>query len=320
MVVLLLGVTVTAEANAPVKKDFKRSGRVFGSIFTGLEFLPENEETNKEFVLDRLEIGYIYHFSENWLVKGCFDVTNPKDNGELKHSAFSRNAFAEYHNDKLILRFGMITGISFNFVEKCWGHRYIAKSYQEYFDYSASRDIGITGSYQATRTIKLDWIVSNGEGYKSQQNDNAFEYGIGATITPFKGWVFRTYADYSNSKDVVEDTYAFMAGYQFKNGNSVGAEYNRQRNAKVTAGQCQHGCSFYTTIRLTPKMHIYGRYDYNDRAKTWDDGDNVHAVFAGLEFRPVKGIKIAPNYVLNTHTVGDVSTVNEYRISCEFKF
>lgn len=319
-VVLLLGVTVTAVANEPNANTFKRSGRVFGSAFTGVDISSVDGETSKAFVLDRMELGYIYNFSENWLFKGCFDISDPKDGGNLKYTAFARNAFGEYHNDKLVLRFGMITGISFNFIENRWGHRYIAKCYQEYFDYSASRDAGVTASYKINKGITIDGIISNGEGYKQKQADNAFEYGLGATVTPFKGGVIRAYADLTESELANESTYAIMMGYDFKNGSSLGAEYNAQQNAGVTPGNNQSGCSVYTTVTLNKLAHLYARYDFNDREDTWDYGDNAQVFFVGLEFNPTKGVKITPNYIHTTHSAEAFSNTNEYRISCELRF
>ncbi|MFV0289356.1 MAG: hypothetical protein ACK5IJ_00440 [Mangrovibacterium sp.] len=320
---LLLVATTATKATEPANSEFKPSGKVFGSAFTGFNTLHSNgsnEKTSKSFVLDRLELGYIYQFSENWLFKGCFDISDPKDESTLQHTAFARNAFGEYHNDKLIVRFGMITGISFNFVENSWGHRYIAKCYQEYFDYSASRDIGITGSYAFNDKLSVDGIISNGEGYKLKQQDTYLEYGIGVTFRPFNRWVFRGYTDITETDVLNENTYAAMIGYEFNNGSSIGAEYNAQRNGEVTKGKNQSGCSFYSTVEICENWHIYARYDYNDRNETWDSGNNANVFFAGVQFSPRKGIKITPNYIHSSHSVASFCTENEYRLSCEFKF
>ncbi|MFV0366374.1 MAG: hypothetical protein ACK5JS_07730 [Mangrovibacterium sp.] len=323
MVVLLLGVTVTAVANEPNEKTFKRSGKVFGSAFTGMNVSVldgDNGDPYKEFVLDRLEIGYIYNFSENWLFKGCLDIGDPKDESSLQHTAFARNAFGEYHNDKLIFRFGMITGVSFNFIEKEWGYRYVAKCYQEHFGYSSSRDIGVTAAYNFNDVISVDAIISNGEGYKLTQYDPFLEYGIGATFKPFKGAVVRAYADMTETDVLTENTYSCMMGYHFNNGSSVGAEYNKQNNANVNQERDQQGGSFYSTLKVCNKMKIYARYDYNDRAANWSSGDNTQVLFVGAEFQPIKGVKITPNYIYTSHSVAAMPTENEYRVSCEFKF
>lgn len=319
MVILLLGTIGTASADETNKKEFKRSGTVFGTAFTGINVSSSDGKTSTGFVLDRLEIGYVYHFSENWLFKGCFDVSDPK-NSSLQHTAFARNAFGEYHNSKLTVRFGMITGISFNFIEKQWGYRYVAKCYQEYFDYSSSRDIGITGAYRLNNALSIDAIISNGEGYKSRQSDDYLEYGLGVTWKPKNRMEFRLYADMIDTEEITEHTSSVMLGYSFKNGCSIGGEYNMLQNQSLTEGNKQSGCSFYSTVKINDKFKLFARYDYNDRKDSWDSGDNAQVIFTGAEFSPVKGVKITPNYIHSSHSVKTMPSTNEFRLSCELKF
>ncbi|MFV0554732.1 MAG: porin [Mangrovibacterium sp.] len=321
MVILLLGVAATAAANEP-KNEFKPSGKVYGSAFTGFNVYAldgDNGDAEKSFTLDRLEIGYVYNYSENWLFKGCFDIGDPKDDSNLQHTAFARNAFAEYHNERLKVQFGMITGISFNFIEKRWGYRYVEKCYQEYFGYSASRDIGITGSYKVSDAISVDAIISNGEGYKSKQKDLFLEYGIGATLKPLAGVWIRAYADMINGDSATEDTYSFMMGYDFKNGSSIGGEYNTLRNQKMREGMNQSGYSFYGTLKCK-KVKLYARYDFNNREELWNNGNDTNMVFLGAEFSPIKGIKITPNYIHANHSLAANPSESYYRVSCEIKF
>lgn len=100
--------------------------------------------------------------------------------------------------------------------------------------------------------------------------DNHYKYGAGVTVKPIDGLIFRLYGDIYNipkfltDGDIIQkDQYslATFVGYQNQY-FSIGAEYNRVFNYKFDSKQDANGYSAYTTINITPKMHIYGRFDY----------------------------------------------------------
>ena len=80
--------------------------------------------------------------------------------------------------------------------------------------------------------------------------------------------IYTIYPKFLTDGDIIQkDQYslATFVGYQNQY-FSIGAEYNRVFNYKFDSKQDANGYSAYTTINITPKMHIYGRFDYFDTA------------------------------------------------------
>ena len=62
----------------------------------------------------------------------------------------------------------------FNIQEKTWGHRYIAKSAMDEYGFSSSADFGLGYQYKIGK-LSLSTLLTNGEGYKSYENDDNFQ-------------------------------------------------------------------------------------------------------------------------------------------------
>lgn len=134
--------------------------------------------------------------------------------------------------------------------------------------------------------------------------DNRYKYGAGITLKPLKGLILRLYGDIYDIPKYLEDnmvkrdkqySIASFAGYANKY-FSIGVEYNRVFNYKFDSKQDANGYSAYTTINITPKMHIYGRFDYFDTAGNMKYDNEGHAIICGFEYSPIKQIRISPNY------------------------
>ena len=77
---------------------------------------------------------------------------------------------------------------------------------------------------------------------------------------------------------------------------SLAAEYNYQTNTGYTDGCDQSGISAYTTINLTKKIGLFGRWDYLTSKDKWNEEGDGMAGMVGAEFRIGKYIKLAPNF------------------------
>lgn len=199
---------------------------------------------------------------------------------------------------------GLINLKQFSEQENFWGHRYVFKSFQEEYGIAFCEDIGVVAGYEFSPVISADIALTNGEGRKFKNMDNHYKYGAGVTVKPIDGLIFRLYGDIYNIPKFLADgniiqkdqySLATFVGYQNRY-FSIGAEYNRVFNYKFDSKLDANGYSAYTTINVAPKMHIYGRFDYFDTAGDMKYNSEGYAIIGGLEYSPIKQIRISPNY------------------------
>lgn len=222
------------------KEEFKPNGKPFVRIFTNYHSTFSDGESFNAFELQRAYLGYSYNFSEKISGKVNIDIANPGV-GKLQMTAFIKNAYIQYQDDKLTAKIGMIGLYQFELQEKQWGGRYLFKSFQDEYKFGSSADLGFALSYNLAKNISIDASITNGEGYKSIETDSIFKYSAGLTLQPIKGLDVRVYYDYMG-KDEAQQTMSLYAGYTEKN-LKLGVEYNRQINNKMLANKDLDGFS-----------------------------------------------------------------------------
>ncbi len=282
------------------KKKFQITGKpivtVFANYHAGLG------DANKEsgFALDRAYLGYQFSLTEKLSGKVVFDMGSTKvDGADLERVAYIKNAMLSWKTGDFTLDFGLIGLEQFNVQEKFWGYRYIMKSFQDEYKFGSSADMGILGRYKFTKWLSADITISNGEGYKKLNGDNKYRYAVGATLFPVKGLTIRAYYDLaskSSDADGLKDqqNLAFFAGYKHKL-FSLGGEYNQMFNTKSKEDKDQNGFSVYSTVKLAEKFDAFGRYDNLASKDDWSSADGQR-VLIGIQYSPIKQLKIAPNF------------------------
>lgn len=298
-------------------ENVKPKGQSFAQIFSNFHSTYTDGESAPTFELSRLVLGYKYEFNQNFSALVCIDVGNPK-NGELEFTAYARNAYVRYANGPLKVDFGVITGNSFNLQENFWGFRYVQKSYQDLFKYSASRDLGIKASYKVNDWLMADALIVNGEGYKKVQKDSVMRYGVGATLYPVKKLIARAYYDIIDREET-QQTLALFTGYSFDKA-SVGFEYNQMSNTKFVKGNDQSGISTYGRVNAGDHFKIFARYDHRMSDNDWNLADDGDLYTLGFEYMPVKGVKFSPNFSGWNPKDPSQSFTSTVYFSCEFKF
>lgn len=287
-------------------KEFKPSGKAFAKIFTNFHTGIGSENNNQGFELQRAYFGYKYEFAKGFTGKVTFDIANPANKSKLENTAYVKNALINYKEGGLSLDFGLISTKAFKEQEKFWGYRYFFKSFQDQNKYNSSADMGISASYKLLDGLSVDAIITNGEGYKKLQSDNRYRYGAGLTYKK-SGLILRVYTDLKNKNDdnlKNQTTLALFAGYTLKQ-FSLGAEYNMLSNEKFAKDKDISGISIYSTYKANKKMKIFARYDQTKSKDDWNTSKDGSTIIAGLEFSPIKNLKIAPNYQLfNPKTSG----------------
>ncbi|PLX10798.1 MAG: porin [Marinilabiliales bacterium] len=297
---LLVITGINAQDTAETEK-FVPSGEPSVKIFTNVHSTFVDGDNTSAFEVQRAYFGYSYSFSENFSTKLTLDVGDPNDGGKLQMTAYLKNAALEYHKGNLKVNFGLIGLYGFKTQEKQWGYRYIYKSFQDQHKFGSSADLGASMVYKFSDLISADAMILNGEGYKNLQSDDTYKGAVGVTITPMKSLQLRAYYDYM-STDVAQQTIALFGGYKADN-IKIGAEYNMQKNHALVEDQDFMGISLYTAVEVGKKLNFFGRFDNltstnaeDVNGESWNIAKDGQAYIFGLEYTPVKGIKISPNF------------------------
>lgn len=303
--------------------EFKPNGKPLALIFTNFHTESSDGETMPEFEITRAYLGYEYNFSKEWYAKVVLDVGNPKAGGH-EMAAYLKNAYMQYKKDKFTASFGMISTTQFKVSEKIWGNRYMMKSYQDEYKFNSSADIGVNFDYKFADFISIDFSVINGEGYKKIQGDDILRPGIGTTISPIKNITARVFVDQMGDETKQQSLATFLAYTNSK--LVVAGEYNYQKNTGMVDGADMYGTSFYATYKPSGNVKLFARYDGLNSAtisgenEAWQLSKDGSLILAGVEFSPVKGVKLTPNVRSWSPAEDGAPNTTYFYLNCELKF
>ena len=303
-------------------EEFKPNGKPLALVFANFNTAFSDGETTKAFEITRAYLGYEYNFNKEWYAKVVFDVANPGVGG-LQMTAFLKNAYAQYKNSGFTAQFGMIATTQFKVSEKIWGMRYIEKSFQDAYKFNASADLGFNIEYRFADFISADFSVVNGEGYKKVQSDNYVRPGAGITVTPAKNVTARIYGDNMGGA-VKQQSLATLLAYSGEK-FTIAGEYNYQKNMGMKDGHDIYGTSFYALYKPCKDFMIFGRFDdlkskaLKGQSDPWQLNKDGQLIIAGLEYKPVKGVKVTPNVRYWNPADNSAATTFAY-LNFEFKF
>ena len=301
--------------------EFKPSGKAFMRIYTNYHSTWTDGEADKVFEIQRAYFGYQAQLSEYISGRLTLDVGDPNF-GDLEMTAYLKHAYVQYKKNRFTAMLGMIGLHQFKLQEDLWGGRYLYKSFMDEYQFGPSADLGAFLAYDIHKMVSVDLTIANGEGYKKLESDTLLKYSVGITIMPVEGLDLRVSYDHMG-KDSAQQTLAFYAGYNAEK-FSVGAEYNQQLNHKRVNENDLSGLSFYGSYYLK-KIRIFGRFDQLSSTKIgtatdpWNYAKDGQLILAGIEFRPVKGLIVTPNYQGWIPANGSSMSHSPY-LSLEIKF
>ena len=303
------------------RSDWKESGSPIITVFSNFHNGLGKHNDYSGFELNRAYLGYQFEVSPTLSGRVVADVAVLSSDGKSP-TTFLKNAFLRWEDQGFTVHAGLISLTQFQLQERFWGHRYILQSYQDLYKMGPSADLGITGQYQFAPWISADVSLFNGEGYKRINQDNNYRYSVGTTIKPTKELTFRLYADQYNSDTESgknQQTYSFFGRYKCS-AFSLGTEYNYQANNKFARGNDYYGYSIYTDVPLNARWTLFGRYDQVDSKNTpgndwFTDGHQL--IIGGIEYKPIKQLRFAPNYQYVVKNKAD-SPQHEIYLNVEF--
>lgn len=287
------------------KEEFKPHGRAFGRIFVNFhEGISDASSEEAAFDLVRAYLGYEHFLSEEFSAKINLDIGSPNDLSEfskIRRYAYFKNAYVQYKKSGLTYQFGLISLKQFELQEKIWERRYMKKSFADEYKLGASADLGMMAEYKFSDLISADFTMMNGEGYSSLQSDDIFKYAVGTTFSPGKSVLVRGYVDYMKD-EVAQITPVALVSYTYKSNFNIAAEYNYQFNNNHKDGQDIYGYSVFSKYNLDKKLQLFARYDQllsnipEGKTSPWQLNKDGSALIGGLQYSPIKGIKVALDY------------------------
>jgi hypothetical protein len=313
---ILFSIAINTNYAQEVKNEFKPSGKVFGKIFVNYHYDFEDGSTQRNtFELQRAYLGYKYALSEKISVKVTFDAA--RKSAASSYTTFLKHAQLDWQVvDKVKLSIGLIGLKQFDTQEKIWGHRYLFKSFQDEFKLGSSADLGVNAEIKIAKKLKANLFVLNGEGYTNRQDENGrMKAGGNIIYTPVEGLTLKGYfdiygGDFMRDNGTVADTvsvktFNVFAGYSAKKFR-IGAEYTAQFDGKKFNQQAADhdifGISAFAIYNINKKFELFVDYldirsnvlEGDDRP--WDYERDGEVIIGGIQYAPVKGIKMALNY------------------------
>jgi hypothetical protein len=279
-------------------------GKPVAEIFTDFHINFNDTLEKTGFALNRAYLGYQYLPEGNFSGKIVITIGTPEDlvsGSEPRRYAYFREASLTWSDKNIIVTMGITGTRIFEFQQRFWGKRYIAKPYQSINGYGYVADLGIAVDYVINDLIKTDLTVMNGEGYSNIQLDNNVRTSLGVTITPGEKFAFRLYGDFQRVEGLWQPVFIGFAGFR----NEllyIGSEVSYKSNIDLTEGHHAWGISATGGINLNKKTELFGRFDFvssvivpNEILK-WNYQSDGNFVIAGIQYSLSQDVKIAINY------------------------
>ncbi len=318
-------VTVTAQQTDTSK--FIPHGKPVVTIFTNFHAGFVGSELNHaSFNLTRGYFGYVFYMHPNFTATVKLDVGSPEDlfpESHIRRYAYFKNANIVYHTKRFSWGFGLLTTRMFKLSEKYWNHRYIEKPYLDQYRFGPSADLGTIVSYAILPFLSADLSVTNGEGYTSLQKDTTFRTGLGVTWKISDKVILRGYGDIYHKK-VNKSVMSLFAGYK-SDKLIAGGEFDYYLHAGNALYKDRWGFSGNVSWYFAPHFQVFGRYDLVTSTVPpgentgWLEENDGTVIITGIEFSPIKYLKIAANY-RHWSARNDYADLNWFYVNLKISF
>ncbi len=289
----------------PQESEFQPYGNPFATLYANFHKGITGSATDEAaFELVRGYLGYEYHLSEDFYAKINLDVGSPEDispYSKLRRYAYFKNAFLRYTKSDFNIEFGLISLKQFKLQEDIWERRYLMKTLADEYRLGSSADLGVNFNYKFNEIFDADFTIMNGEGYSSLQMDDTFKYQVGSTIQFPKNLTTRLVYDFTKN-EIYETTFLVFVSYDWNKKWNLAGEYVFRKNDSWKEDYNRNGFSFYGKYNLTSKYQLFARYDIvrsvvlEGDSNPWNLSSDGTALIAGIQFNPIKNVKLALNY------------------------
>jgi len=320
----------------------EQKGKVLFQIFASSD--ADNSTDGIGFNISRAHLGYQYRFNDEFSAKLILDrgpsteitaisVTDslgrPLDvtwGGRQGSEMAMALKFASLEwkvSSAMRLQMGGILQNHYITQERFWGYRYVAKTFQDRYFHTPSGDLGAIVYYGITSSLSMDVALTNGEGFRVQQDgENNVKWAGGIGLTPKTGLNVRLYTDYWQARGVTQRLESLFMGYRWANNARIGGEWNSQVNHGHIDGLILEGFSLFGSLPLNDKSALFLRVDQLDSVLP-GEGQEAYAVEDGFYFiggasvTPVKGVCFSLNYQGWKPDTNPMDWTHQFLISCQ---
>jgi len=295
--------TIDAQQDTLIQSQDFPKGKVFGRLFANFNTGLGPNNNSSAFEVRRAYFGYAANLNDFISAEVKLDIGSPNDISEysrIRRYAYFKTAALFYEKNNIYFKFGIIDIDHVVIHELWWGHRYIEKAFSDKHKFGNKADLGASLHYRFAPFISADVTLMNGEGYTNLQGDDNLKTGLGLTVNPHKDLAIRLFADFIND-DILQSTWSAFLGYKFRP-VTLGLEYNHKFNKDQLTDHDQWGYSSYIMYQINDQFELFGRYDklmsniLAEDDAPWNLARDGSMLITGLEYSPVKGLKIALNY------------------------
>lgn len=330
----------------------KPSGKPIIQVFGNFDYnATKDVQKHYGFWFGRAHFGYEYQFSKQISAKIITDMGRPTTVGQItvKDTAGNllpiTNASKEGSYYAMTLKFASIEwnpceffkiqagGVLQNHymtMERFWGYRYLAETFQDRYFKIPSSDLGFIAYFKPTKKVGFDIALTNGEGFRFDQDtygDVKIASGFDFNILP--GLQTRLFYDYTKSKNpskpAEQQLFSAFVGYKLNQKFRIGGEYNYRKNHLNIANQDLFGYSIYGSYRFFKKLEFFARYDQlisnqkPNATEVWNYNADGQAIITGLHFSPLTNINLSINYQGFIFDNSNINPQNHLLLSFEYK-
>jgi len=327
---LCMCVAVSIGIFAQESDTFVPNGKVSATIFSNYHTQFTSEKVNSVgFNLERAYFGYAYNISKEFSAQLMVDVGSPNEMsiGASKSQLIRlRNAYGTYSLDNsTTISFGLIDLMTCQLQEDFWGYRYVYKTFLQEHNIGKKTDLGVILKHSVSEQLDFDIAITNGEEFTNVQADMDFLYGFGATIKPTNEFLFRVYGDYSRLSNNPVNLNSLVS-ITPNDKISWNAEYMYSFNNKNIDKHDLAGFSLYTTYKIDEQIKVFARFDklwsnvVENEIDPWNEAKDGNAIIGGLEYTPIKNLRISLNYAGWIFDNSSYKTKNRIGIYTEITF
>lgn len=345
-ILLLFFFTSTSAQNKIFNNDSSDKGSFIMQVFSYSDLnIIKNNSNIMRFSISRAHLGYKYAFNNEFLANIIIDAGRPTminqaivydSNGYEIKGNYSQGSYYS-----MALKFASIEWKPNNFFkiqaggilqnhyitqERFWGQRFVFPTFQDIYFGIPSGDFGFISFIKINNKFKLDFALTNGEGFRFDQDPTGnLKYSFGLDFLPFNKFETRIFYDITNPKlksQSIQELYSFFAGYKGINKLKIGFEYNYRKNSLFITNNNLHGYSIYSIYSINPKLNIFARYDNINSTKLIDltESESIqnHTIISGITYTPTKGLYLSLNYQRWNKTQVSPTPENHIQFNIEF--
>ena len=306
--------------------DTKISGKAFFNV-SSIDQESDGVDSGQNGVqteLKRFYLGVDHKFSNVFSANLTTDMRYNANGTSKDVLIYVKKAYLQAKlSDAFFVRVGSADLPWVPFVENLYGYRFVENTMIDRTKFGTSADWGVhVGGTLANGIVSYAGSAINGAGYKTlSRSSNTIDLEGRVSVNPIKEITLGVGA-YSGklgkSADNLPDTphratrFTAVAAYTGKRGRA-GIEYftaKNWNNVTTVASDKANGWSAFASYAFTPKIGVFGRYDWVKPSKDINPALKDRYFNVGVDYKPIAPLDLALVYKRDRADNGFLSTSN----------